>query len=136
VVIFNVKDHDHPLFSISVVAQMLEVHPQTLRLYEREGLIHPSRTKGKTRLYSQMDLDRLKMILHFTQDLGINLAGVGLLLEIQERMSEMQGEMWRTLEDWLKSLEEGERPGQSQHTPLSPPKSTPPKTIKVKIEEA
>lgn len=117
------ENDDWPLFPISVVAQMLEVHPQTLRLYEREGLITPSRTKGKTRLYSQRDVEQLKTILHFTQDLGINLAGVGLLLEMQKKMNELQLEMWRTLEHW--------RRDDSPHPPTSSPK----KTIKVKIEE-
>lgn len=127
-------DHDRPLFHISVVAQMFGVHPQTLRLYEREGLITPSRTKGKTRLYSEKDVEQLKTILHFTQDLGINLAGVGLLLDIQGKMNAMQGEMWRTLEQLRKNLERGLLAQRKPGTP-DPPTSTPKKAIKVKIEQ-
>lgn len=114
---------DRPLFAISVVAQMLGVHPQTLRLYEREGLIVPSRTKGKTRLYSEKDVEQLKTILYFTQDLGINLAGVALLLQMHKKMNEMQAEIWRILEH---------RPtADSPHPPASSQK----KSIKIKIEE-
>ena len=128
------ENDERPLFTISVVAQMFGVHPQTLRLYEREELICPCRTKGKTRLYSQKDVEKLKTILHFTQDLGINLAGVGLLLEIQEKMNEMQGEMWRTLEHLQRGLEMGMLGQHKPETP-DPPKSTPKKIIKVKIEQ-
>lgn len=116
-------EDDRPLFPISVVAQMLGVHPQTLRLYEREGLIAPSRTKGKTRLYSQKDVEQLQTILYFTQDLGINLAGVELLLQMHKKMNEMQTEVWRVLEHWQKA-----------HSP-DPPASIPKKSIKIKIEE-
>ena len=128
------ENEERPLFPISVVAEMFGIHPQTLRLYEREGLISPGRTKGKTRLYSQKDVEKLKTILHFTQELGINLAGVGLLLEIQQKMNEMQGEMWRTLEHLQRGLEMGIL---GQHKPETPdsPKSAPKKIIKVKIEQ-
>jgi MerR family transcriptional regulator/heat shock protein HspR len=117
------ENKDRPLFPISVVAQMLGVHPQTLRLYEREGLIAPSRTKGKTRLYSLKDVEQLKIILHFTQELGINLAGVDLLLQMQKKLNEMQAEIWRTLERWQGA------------NPPAPPTSSPKKPIKIKIEE-
>ena len=117
------ENEDRPLFPISVVAQMLGVHPQTLRLYEREGLITPSRTKGKTRLYSLKDVEQLKIILHFTQELGINLAGVGLLLQMQKKMNEIQAEVWRTLENWQNT------------NPPSPPTSSSKNPIKIKIEE-
>lgn len=127
------QDLDRPVFPISVVAQMLGVHPQTLRLYERVGLISPGRTKGKTRLYSQRDLDRLRVILHFTQDLGVNLAGVGLLLEMQEKIHEVQSEMWRVLERWRSGLEREDHDQANIDVP-DPPQSTPRKTIKVKIE--
>ncbi|HLB02054.1 MAG TPA: helix-turn-helix transcriptional regulator [Nitrospiria bacterium] len=128
------ENSERPLFPISVVAQMFGVHPQTLRLYEREGLISPGRTKGKTRLYSQNDVEKLKTILHFTQEQGINLAGVGLLLEIQKKMNEMQGEIWRTLEHLQRGLEMGMLAQHKRETP-EPPKSTPKKIIKVKIEQ-
>ncbi|HUU49745.1 MAG TPA: helix-turn-helix transcriptional regulator [Nitrospinota bacterium] len=84
---------DEPLYMISIVAQILDIHPQTLRLYEREGFIKPSRTQGNTRLYSQKDVETLKMIRRLTRDLGINLAGVEVIIELKERIEEMQKEI-------------------------------------------
>ena len=75
------QSYDEPVYMISVVAKILDIHPQTLRQYEREGLIEPDRTKGKMRLYSQNDVDRIKMILRLTRDLGLNLAGVDVVLD-------------------------------------------------------
>ena len=80
-------------YVISVVAERYQVHPQTLRLYEREGLLKPSRTEGNTRLYTDEDLRRLELILNLTRDLGVNLAGVEIILNMRERMSEMQRQM-------------------------------------------
>ena len=79
-----------PLFMISVVSEMLDIHPQTLRLYEREGLIVPSRTEGNTRLYSEEDIERLRTILSLTRDLGVNLAGVEVILSMRDKMEQMQ----------------------------------------------
>ena len=81
--------YDEPVFPISVVAKMLSVHPQTLRIYEKEGLIEPSRTDGKMRLFSQRDLDKIKTILRLTRELGVNLAGVDIVLRLKERMDEL-----------------------------------------------
>ena len=81
------------LFMISAVAQRYDIHPQTLRLYEREGLLKPSRTEGNTRLYSQADLDRLETILTLTRDLGVNLAGVEIILNMRQKMDRMQREV-------------------------------------------
>jgi len=78
---------------ISVVADRYAIHPQTLRLYEREGLLKPSRTEGNTRLYSQEDLERLETILSLTRDLGVNLAGVEIILNMREKMDRMQREV-------------------------------------------
>lgn len=78
---------------ISAVAEMYNVHPQTLRLYEREGLLQPSRSEGNTRLYTGEDLARLETILNLTRDLGVNLAGVEIVLNMRERMDEMEREM-------------------------------------------
>ncbi len=75
---------------ISVVAKQYNIHPQTLRLYEREGLLKPSRTEGNTRLYTDDDLERLDVILALTRDLGVNLAGVDIILNMREKMAEMQ----------------------------------------------
>jgi len=80
-------------YMISAVAEMYKIHPQTLRLYEREGLLEPSRTQGNTRLYTDEDLQRLELILNLTRDLGVNLAGVQVVLNMRERMEEMKREM-------------------------------------------
>jgi len=78
---------------ISVVAKNYGIHPQTLRLYEREGLLKPSRTEGNTRLYSDDDLRQLEVILNLTRDLGVNLAGVEIVLNMRRKMEQMQTEM-------------------------------------------
>jgi len=80
-------------YMISVVAQKYNIHPQTLRLYEREGLLRPSRTEGNTRLYSDDDLAQLETILSLTRDLGVNLAGVEIILNMRRKMERMQGEV-------------------------------------------
>ena len=77
-------------YMISSVAEQYGVHPQTLRLYEREGLLKPSRSDGNTRLYTDEDLDRLEVILHLTRDLGVNLAGVEIILNMRQKMETMQ----------------------------------------------
>jgi len=80
-------------YMISAVAESYSIHPQTLRLYEREGLLKPSRSEGNTRLYTEEDLERLELILNLTRDLGINLAGVEVVLNMRRRMEEMQKEL-------------------------------------------
>jgi MerR family transcriptional regulator/heat shock protein HspR len=80
-------------YMISVVAKSYGIHPQTLRLYEREGLLKPSRTEGNTRLYSEEDLRQLEVILNLTRDLGVNLAGVEIILNMRRKMEQMQAEM-------------------------------------------
>jgi MerR family transcriptional regulator, heat shock protein HspR len=80
-------------YMISVVAEMYEIHPQTLRLYEREGLLKPSRSDGNTRLYTEEDLKRLEFILSLARDLGVNIAGIGIILNMRERMEQMQVQM-------------------------------------------
>src|SRR3954470_16066451 len=85
-------------FTISAVAEEFEVHPQTLRLYEREGLLKPSRSEGNTRLYTDTDLERLELILSLTRDLGVNLAGVEIILNMREKMDAMQREFERFFE--------------------------------------
>ena len=80
-------------YMISAVAEMYEIHPQTLRLYEREGLLKPSRTEGNTRLYTDEDLERLEFILNLARDLGVNIAGIGIILQMRERMEEMNRQM-------------------------------------------
>lgn len=82
--------YDEPVYLISVVAKVLTIHPQTLRQYEREGLVNPSRTDGKMRLYSQRDIDRIKLILRLTRDLGVNLAGVDVVMQLKEKLDEYE----------------------------------------------
>jgi MerR family transcriptional regulator/heat shock protein HspR len=79
-------------YTISTVASMYEIHPQTLRLYEREGLLKPSRSRGNTRLYAEDDLHRLEIVLSLTRELGVNLAGVEVILSMRERMEALQKE--------------------------------------------
>jgi MerR family transcriptional regulator/heat shock protein HspR len=97
----NKKSSQQPLYLISVVSEMLRVHPQTLRLYEKEGLITPRRTK-KQRLYSENDVERLNFILQLTRELGVNKAGVDIILRMRRRMEVMQEEM----EEMMGLLEE------------------------------
>ena len=85
-------------YTISAVAELYNVHPQTLRLYEREGLLKPSRSEGNTRLYTDADLERLEVILSLTRDLGVNLAGVEIILNMRQKMDEMQREFERFFE--------------------------------------
>ncbi len=80
-------------YMISAVAEMYDIHPQTLRLYEREGLLKPSRTEGNTRLYTDEDLERLEFILSLARDLGVNISGIAIILQMRERMEAMQLEM-------------------------------------------
>jgi MerR family transcriptional regulator/heat shock protein HspR len=80
-------------YMISSVAEMYDIHPQTLRLYEREGLLKPSRTEGNTRLYTDGDLERLELILSLARDLGVNISGIAIILQMRERMEEMQRQM-------------------------------------------
>ncbi len=85
-------------YTISAVAEHFEIHPQTLRLYEREGLLKPSRSDGNTRLYEDADIERLEIILSLTRDLGVNLAGVEIILNMREKMNQMQSEFERFFE--------------------------------------
>lgn len=85
-------------YTISAVAELFEIHPQTLRLYEREGLLKPSRSDGNTRLYEDADIERLEIILSLTRDLGVNLAGVEIILNMREKMNQMQGEFERFIQ--------------------------------------
>ncbi|HZO51506.1 MAG TPA: helix-turn-helix transcriptional regulator [Bryobacteraceae bacterium] len=87
-------------YMISAVAEQYEIHPQTLRLYEREGLLKPSRSDGNTRLYTDEDLERLEIILKLTRDLGVNLAGVEIILNMRARMETMQ----RQMEEFISTL--------------------------------
>jgi len=89
-------------YMISAVAEMYEIHPQTLRLYEREGLLKPSRTEGNTRLYTDEDLQRLEFILTLARDLSVNISGIAIILQMRERTEEMQ----RQIQDFVKYIQE------------------------------
>jgi MerR family transcriptional regulator, heat shock protein HspR len=87
------KGKSKAAYMISAIAEQYEIHPQTLRLYEREGLLKPSRSDGNTRLYTEADIERLEVILHLTRDLGVNLAGVEIILNMREKMGRMQSQI-------------------------------------------
>ena len=95
-------DRTKPQFMIGVVAEMLGVHPQTLRFYEKKGLLRPSRTEGRTRMYSPDDVEELARLLRLTRDLGVNLAGVEIIIRMRRRMVDMQ----KQIEDLLAYVRE------------------------------
>jgi MerR family transcriptional regulator, heat shock protein HspR len=112
---YRMKKSGKAYYMISAVAQKYNIHPQTLRLYEREGLLKPSRTEGNTRLYSEDDLERLETILSLTRDLGVNLAGVEIILNMRRKIEQMQREvnefmeyvkheLTRGVDDWEQRL--------------------------------
>ena len=122
------KGERQELFAIRVVAEMLDVHQQTLRLYEREGLITPERTPGNTRMFSRQNVERLRTILNLTRELGVNLAGVQVILNLRERIEEQQElmeemkefirqEMWTILKE---KYGQGEQGATSTSTALTP----------------
>ncbi len=106
---------------ISVVAEMYNIHPQTLRLYEREGLLLPSRSEGNTRLYTDEDLQRLEFILNLARDLGVNIAGIAVVLQMRERMEEMNRQM-QGFVDYVRTemIERMQTGGQGQQAGLVP----------------
>lgn len=104
------RDKHEAVYMISIAAKLCEVHPQTLRMYERVGLIRPQRVSRKNRMYSDADIERLRRIQHLTHDMGINLAGVDVILRLLEQMEEMrqhmEDEMSRMREEMEKRIEE------------------------------
>jgi MerR family transcriptional regulator/heat shock protein HspR len=109
---------DEPVYMISVVSKVLGIHPQTLRQYEREGLITPARSEGKIRLYSQRNIDEIKDILELTRDLGVNIAGVDMILRMRKRMKELEAEV-EDLRQKLCSLNQnGSVPPSKQIVPI------------------
>jgi MerR family transcriptional regulator/heat shock protein HspR len=106
------KARSKAAYMISAVAEQYQIHPQTLRLYEREGLLAPSRSVGNTRLYTDEDLERLEVILKLTRDLGVNLAGVEIILNMREKMEAMQ----KQIEQFVSTLTD-ELSSQAQKTP-------------------
>jgi MerR family transcriptional regulator/heat shock protein HspR len=100
-------------YTISAVAELYDIHPQTLRLYEREGLLEPSRSVGNTRLYEDSDLERLEIILSLTRDLGVNLAGVEIILNMRQKMDQMQRDFEQFFEYLKTHASEFSRHGQA-----------------------
>lgn len=98
-----VEDYDAPVYVISIAAELADMHPQTLRAYERKGLIEPSRTEGNTRRYSRRDVDKLKFIQHLTQERGLNLAGVQAVLEMGDKLDRARTRIGE-LEDMVRHL--------------------------------
>lgn len=95
----SAHEYDEPLYVISVVAKLVEMHPQTIRHYERIGFIRPSRTQGKVRMYSKKDVDNLARIAHFTRDMGVNLAGVEVILKLLNEMEDLRKAMMSEMEE-------------------------------------
>jgi MerR family transcriptional regulator/heat shock protein HspR len=122
-------------YMISSVAEMYEIHPQTLRLYEREGLLRPSRSEGNTRLYTDEDLERLEFILNLARDLGVNIAGIGIVLQMRERMEEMNRQMQGFVDyvrtEMLTHMQQQQQPG-SGLVPMRRPVVMPLKVTSVK----
>lgn len=102
-------DKGRPLYLIGVVAEMLKIHPQTLRLYERKGFINPSRTVGRTRMYSAEDVEEIERILRLTRDLGVNLAGVEIIIKMRRQMLAMKREI-EELSDYIRQEMGGDGP--------------------------
>lgn len=112
------RKREEKFYAIGVVAKMFNIHQQTLRLYEREGLLKPARSEGNTRLYSDKDLERLELILNLSRDMGVNLAGVDIILNLRERMSEMQQQI-NDMVKFLKSELEKKDPTSPQAEPTT-----------------
>src|SRR5579862_3717014 len=111
-------------YMISAVAEMYNIHPQTLRMYEREGLLIPSRSDGNTRLYTPEDLEQLEAILNLTRDLGVNLAGIDIILNMRRRMRQMQDEMQAFVDyvqkEFLQRSEKGREGNENALARISP----------------
>ena len=100
---------DKPRYMISVAAGLVGMHPQTLRIYEQKGLVRPQRTSGNTRLYSEADLERLKLIQRLTTELGLNLAGVEMVIGLEDQMNRMQRRMERMEREMRERMRDVER---------------------------
>jgi len=118
-------------YMISAVAEMYGIHPQTLRLYEREGLLKPSRTEGNTRLYTDEDVERLEFILNLARDLGVNIAGIAIILQMRERMEEMNRQMQSFVEyvrsEMLTRFQQAAPSTAGAIVPLRKPTAVPPR---------
>src|SRR5487761_441341 len=126
-------------YMISAVAEQYDIHPQTLRLYEREGLLKPSRTEGNTRLYTDEDLERLEVILNLARDLGVNIAGIAIVLQMRERVEEMNRQMQGFVDyvrtEMLTRMQQQQEPGAGL-VPMRRPMVVPVKVVSVKTAKA
>src|SRR5260221_13152395 len=102
-------EHERPRYMISVAAELVGMHPQTLRIYENKGLVRPKRTPGNTRLYSEHDLDRLRLISQLTTELGLNLAGVEQVLHMQDELARMHSRLAKLQREMRKAIDEVHR---------------------------
>ena len=112
---------DRPRYMISVAADIVGMHPQTLRIYESKGLIRPKRTAGNTRLYSEADIERLRLIQQLTNDLGLNLAGVEQVLQLQDEVDDMRRRLSRMEREMRKAIDEVHRQYRRDLVPWKPP---------------
>ncbi|MGQ9633267.1 MAG: heat shock protein transcriptional repressor HspR [Bryobacteraceae bacterium] len=134
------KTRSKAAYMISAVAELYNIHPQTLRLYEREGLLKPSRSEGNTRLYTEEDLERLEVILELTREMGVNLAGVEIILNMREKMAAMQ----KQIEEFVKTLNtemaarlrQPDQSGQTSLIPVVRAAVAPQKPLRKKSEKA
>ena len=112
---------DRPRYMISVAADLVGMHPQTLRIYESKGLIRPKRTAGNTRLYSEVDIERLRLIQQLTNDLGLNLAGVEQVLELQDEVQRMRRTLDRMEREMREAVNRVHRQYRRDLVPWTPP---------------
>jgi MerR family transcriptional regulator, heat shock protein HspR len=124
------KKRNKAAYMISNVAKTYDVHPQTLRLYERQGLLKPSRSEGNTRLYTDEDLERLELILNLTRELGVNLAGVEIILNMRARVEEMQKEI-RQFMELIQTELSGRVPGSRSEPENALVRTTPAKIVRL-----
>jgi MerR family transcriptional regulator/heat shock protein HspR len=124
------KKRNKAAYMISNVAKTYDVHPQTLRLYERQGLLKPSRSEGNTRLYTDEDLERLELILNLTRELGVNLAGVEIILNMRARVEEMQKEI-RQFMELIQTELSGRVPGSRPESENALVRTTPAKIVRL-----
>lgn len=118
-------------YMISAVAELYKLHPQTLRLYERVGLLKPSRSQGNTRLYADMDLERLEVILNLTREMGVNLAGIEIILNMRDKMSEMQSQMEAFIQFVRSEMERSFSTADERKFRNAIVRATPPRVIRV-----
>ena len=116
---------DRPRYMISVAAELVGMHPQTLRMYEQKGLVRPQRTAGNTRLYSDADLERLQLIQRLTTELGLNLAGVEAVLGLEEQLQRMQGRMERLEREMRESIQQVHKQYRRDLVLYDPPRPVP-----------